>query len=164
MNGPPVTLRQAQGEDLMVGLSKHEVRDKESRFPKSRMTRRKGPYGTRLKTRGETPAGIAMVRRRSRGTCGSNVRFRAQSGFETLVVATTAFDPKRTFKRGKVNGDRLGHGGERSGELTPYEGGMTTGFFEPFDGKRRSRRATLLYRAVPSPARTWRALRLGRNR
>ncbi len=49
MNGPPVTLRQAQGEDLMVGLSKHEVRDTESRFPKSRMTRRKGPYAARLK-------------------------------------------------------------------------------------------------------------------
>ncbi len=64
MDGPPVTLRRAQGGGLMVSLSKHEVRDNESRFPKSRMTRRKGPYAARLKTQGKTPAGIAMMQRR----------------------------------------------------------------------------------------------------
>ncbi len=64
MGGSPVTLRQAQGEDRMSSLSKHEVRDKESRFLKSRMTRRKGPYAARLKTQGKTSAGIAMMQRR----------------------------------------------------------------------------------------------------
>ncbi len=66
MNGSPVTLRQAQGEDLMVSLSNHEVRDIESRFLKSRMTGRKGSYAARLKT----PAGIAMMQRR----CAPDVR------------------------------------------------------------------------------------------
>ncbi len=74
MNGSPVTLRQAQGEDLMfrqaqgedlmLSLSKHEVRDKESRFPKSRITRQKGSYVARLKTQGKTSAEIAMMQRR----------------------------------------------------------------------------------------------------
>ncbi len=64
MNESPVALQQAQGEDLMSGLSKHEVRGKESRFPESRMTRQKGPYVARLKIQGETSAGIAMMQRR----------------------------------------------------------------------------------------------------
>ncbi len=70
MNGSPVTLRQAQDGDLMVSLSKHEVRDKETRFLKHRMTRQKGPYVARLKTHGKTPAGIAMIQRR----CARDVR------------------------------------------------------------------------------------------
>ena len=70
MNGSPVTLRQVQGEDLMVSLSKHAVRDNESRFLKSRMTRRKGSYAARLKTQGKTSAGIAMMQRR----CARDVR------------------------------------------------------------------------------------------
>ena len=48
----------------MLGLSKHEVRDKETRFPKSRMTRQKGPYVARLKTQGKASAGIAVMQRR----------------------------------------------------------------------------------------------------
>ncbi len=64
MDGPPVTLRRAQGGGLMVSLSKHEVRDKETRFLKSRMTRQKGPNVASLKTQGGTSAGIAMMRRR----------------------------------------------------------------------------------------------------
>ncbi len=64
MNGSPVTLRQAQGEDLMVSLSQHEVGDNESRFLKSSITSQKGPYAARLKTQGKTSAGIAMMQRR----------------------------------------------------------------------------------------------------
>ena len=37
MNEPHLTLRQAQGEDPMSGLSEHEVRDKETRFPECRI-------------------------------------------------------------------------------------------------------------------------------
>ncbi len=54
----------------MLSLSNHEVRDKESRFLKSRMTRKKGPYVARLKTQGKPSAGIAMMRRR----CARNVQ------------------------------------------------------------------------------------------
>ena len=48
----------------MSSLSKHEVRDKDARFLKSRITRQKGSYVARLKTQGETSAGIAMMQRR----------------------------------------------------------------------------------------------------
>ncbi len=37
MNEPRLTLRQAQREDLILSLSKHKLRDKESRFLKCRI-------------------------------------------------------------------------------------------------------------------------------
>ena len=84
MNGSPIALRQAQGEDLMVSLSNHEVRDNEPRFLKSRMTRRKGPYVARLKTHGRTSAGIAMMQRR----CAPDVRI------ERLQLTRAAVKPQ----------------------------------------------------------------------
>ena len=39
MNEALLTLRQARGKDLMLSLSKHEVRDNQSTFPRSRITR-----------------------------------------------------------------------------------------------------------------------------
>lgn len=39
MNEALLTLRQAQGADPMSGLWKHEVRDNQSSFPGSRITR-----------------------------------------------------------------------------------------------------------------------------
>ncbi len=43
MNEALLTLRQARGADPMLSLSNHEVRDKESRFLKSRMIPRLRP-------------------------------------------------------------------------------------------------------------------------
>ncbi len=59
MNEALLTLRQAQRKGLMSGLSKHEVRDNQSTFPASRMTRlRPRPAGW---LDGETKPAVSLA-------------------------------------------------------------------------------------------------------
>ncbi len=60
MNEPHFTLRQAQGEDLMSGLSEHKVRDIETRFLERRIRRAAKPR--RLEGSGRRPAQVRFMK------------------------------------------------------------------------------------------------------
>ncbi len=62
MNEALLTLRQARGEDLMSGLSKHEVRDNQSTFPRSRITRLPPRLAGGLDVETEPAVGLAQGR------------------------------------------------------------------------------------------------------
>jgi len=61
MNTSHLTLRQAQDEDLMSGLSKHKVRGKDSRFLKCLVAGFQGPPALGRDKKGQRPIDLPMT-------------------------------------------------------------------------------------------------------